>query len=108
MHHQTHDKISLEMATRVAQGLGDHPEWIDLARSNIDRWSRLNHDAPRLLACYAEWRALLERPIEEVAAILTEETDRGQRLRQNSPFAGALSPQEVWEIKRRAYDKTTA
>jgi CRISPR/Cas system-associated endoribonuclease Cas2 len=32
---------------------------------------------------------------------LCAETEEGQRLRQNSPFAGVLSPAEVWEIKSR-------
>jgi len=30
---------------------------------------------------------------------LIAETDEGQRLRQNSPFAGVHRPQEVWQIK---------
>jgi hypothetical protein len=108
MLHRTHDRISLEMATRVGCGLIEHPEWIALARLNLERWSRRNHNAPGLLRCYAEWRELLELPIDEVAAILMEESDRGQRLRQNSPFVGILTPAEVWEIKRRAYDARTA
>ncbi len=72
-----------------------------MARENLDRWSTLNRDAPSLLRCYSEWRAILDRPIPEICATLTAPTDEGQRLRQNSPFVGALTPQEVWEIKRR-------
>lgn len=93
------------MARRVASGLAAHPEWIEQAKSNLSRWAALNHDAPRLLRCYEEWRLILERPVEEVRAILTAETDEGQRLRQSTPFAGVLTPQEVWEIKRRCNDE---
>jgi len=39
---------------------------------------------------------------------LTTQSDEGQRLRQNSPFAGVLPPQEVWEIKRRMRNDQTA
>jgi hypothetical protein len=61
-----------------------------------------------LLRCYEEWRTLLVRPTAEIAAILTAETDEGRRLRQNSPFAGALNAEEVWEIKSRLRHHATA
>lgn len=103
--HAILDKASLEMARRVAAEVSARPELIDLARANLDRWSDRNRDAPGLLRCYAEWRAILEKPVAEVLAILTAETDEGQRLRQNTPFAGVLSPQEVWDIKRRVREE---
>ncbi len=101
MRHEYQDRVSLEMASRIARGLPSRPDWIDLARDNLDRWSRRNHDSPALIRCYEEWLAILRRPVEEVCDILTQEDDEGQRLRQNSPFAGALTPQEVWDIKER-------
>jgi len=93
--------MSRELARRIAEGLRDHPEWIELARGNLERWSTRNKDSPSLLRCYAEWQAILARPVGEICAVLTADTDEGQRLRQNSPFAGVLTPAEVWEIKRR-------
>jgi hypothetical protein len=107
MRHETLDKISLEMARRIADGLHSHPEWIELAIANTERWSKLNHDSPSLLRCYSEWRSLLNLPVDEIRSILTAETDEGQRLRQNSPFAGVLSPQEVWDIKRSFHEQAT-
>jgi hypothetical protein len=101
MGHEVQDQVSLELGSRIAAGLENHPEWLELARANLDRWSRLNHNAPALLRCYDEWRGILSRPLAEITAILTATTDEGQRLRQNSPFVGVLSPQEVWEIKSR-------
>lgn len=102
------DRVSLEIGRRVAAELPHRPEWLVLARDNLDRWSRINSNAPGLLRCYAEWLALLDRPLAEVLSVLIAETDEGQRLRQNSPFAGALSPAEVWDIKRRARHEQTA
>jgi hypothetical protein len=102
MGHELQDRVSLEMASRIAAALPQHPEWVELARENLKRWSLRNRNAPSLLRCYSEWSALLERPADEIRSILTEESDTGRRLRQNSPFAGALSPQEVWDIKERA------
>jgi hypothetical protein len=101
MGHEARDEVSLELARRVAAGLPKHPEWVELASANLERWTRQNQGAPALLRCYAEWRQLLSCPLPQIAAILTQETDEAQRLRQNSPFVGVLNPEEVWEIKSR-------
>jgi hypothetical protein len=107
MGHEVQDRASLEMAERITAGLAEHPEWVEMARRNLDRWARRNRDAPSLLRCYDEWRELLDLPIAEICAVLTAKTDEGQRLRQNSPFAGVLSPSEVWEIKARCRNETS-
>jgi excisionase family DNA binding protein len=41
-----------------------------------------------------EWEQLLNGPIEDVLEALTSRSPRSRDLRQNSPFAGALSEQE--------------
>ena len=101
MNHRFQDLVSLELARRIASGLPAHPQWLDLARGNLDRWTRQNSNAPSLLRCYDEWRVLLQRPVTEICAVLTAETEESDRLRHNSPFAGALPASEVWEIKAR-------
>ena len=109
MGHEYQDRVSLEMARRIALELERRPEWLALARENLVRWSERNKDAPGLLRCYAEWGGILEKRACEIAAILTAETDEGQRLRQSSPFAGAIPAAEVWEIKQRVrHDKNAA
>jgi hypothetical protein len=106
MYHNVHDAVGLALAQRVADGLPSHPQWIGLAKSNLQRWSRLNRDSPTLLACYRQWQSLLERPLDDLIAILRDPSDTGQRLRQNSPFAGAIPPSEVWAIKRQCHEST--
>ena len=106
MEHDFQDRVSRELANRIAAGLPQHPDWLETARANLDRWTRLNRDAPGLLRCYDEWREVLDRSVHDICAVLTADTEEGQRLRQNSPFAGVLSPAEVWEIKRRCHDAT--
>ena len=111
MSHQLQDAISLEMARRVAMALRNSPALIQVARANLSRWSNLNADAPSLLRCYEEWQGILAGPLNEVCELLCAETDEAQRLRQNSPFAGVLSPAEVWSIKsdiRRRYEQSAA
>lgn len=102
------DQVSLDIGRRVAARLSRQPELLRVARENLDRWSRRNADAPGLLRCYAEWRGILERPLEEICRLLNSESDEARRLRQNSPFAGVLSPQEVWGLKRRLRHETAA
>ena len=108
MLHEVHDRVGMELARRIAEGLMTHPEWIALAKGNLERWSRLNRDAPGLLACYREWGEILDKPVEEIIGVLLDPTDLGQRLRQNSPFAGVLSPSEVWGIKRGVHEAFSA
>lgn len=101
MNHSETDQVSLELARRVAERLRRQPEVIDFARANLARWSQQNRSVPSLLRCYAEWRQILSRPVAEICELLCSESENSQRLRQNSPFAGVLSPAEVWEVKAR-------
>jgi hypothetical protein len=84
------------------------PELLEIPRANLSRWRERNADSPSLLRCYAEWESILTRPLEQICALLVAETEEGQRLRQNSPFAGVLSPAEVWEIKDQQRHATAA
>jgi hypothetical protein len=108
MDHRFQEAVSLEIARRIAVGLPAHSEWLDFARTNLDRWSQQNRHTPSLLRCYDEWRQILARPLEEIYALLTADSDESQRLRQNSPFAGLLPPIEVREIKTRRRHATPA
>ena len=94
------------LARAIASGLESHPEWIAMARGNLDRWEARNAHSHGLVRCYREWRELLDQPTERIRAILKEESEEATRLRQNSPFAGALTPEEVWRIKERCRNET--
>lgn len=107
MGHEVQDRISAELARRVAERLRHSPELVDFARANLARWRSLNADAPSLIRCYDEWEEILKRPSEDVCNVLCGNSDEHQRLRQNSPFAGVLSASEVWEIKSRLRHATT-
>ena len=98
--------MSMELSRAIASGLEVHPEWIDVARANLDRWEQRNAHASGLVRCYREWRGLLELPLAQVRALLVEESENARRLRQSSPFAGALTARQVWQIKERCRDET--
>lgn len=59
------------------------------------RWNEEGTIDPR----YAEeWETVLGRPIREIKQVLTEDSQWARDLRQNSPFAGALSEPERRKI----------
>ena len=91
----------------MAARLREQPDLVRVARDNLARWSRLNANAPSLLRCYAEWREILNRPLSEICDLLSADHEEARRLRQNSPFAGVLSAQEVWELKQRLHHEAT-
>jgi len=111
MGHELNDAISLEIGRRVAARLREQPGLLQIAQNNLARWLRQNAEAPGLVRCYREWQAILERPLGDICQILETAGEENSRLRQNSPFAGVLSPEEIWSIKagiRQRHDKTTA
>lgn len=106
--HESIDAVSLEMGRRIAARLLQRPDLLRVAHENLGRWNRLNADAASLVRCYAEWREILSRPLDEICSLLSSDTEESRRLRQNSPFAGVLSAREVWELKQSFRDATTA
>lgn len=82
---------------RIAERLAKTPELIDKAKSNLRRWaSNCGEDEPP--PWLVEWQTILDRPLDDVIAILTEGSEHARWLRSCSPFAGALSPRERWQI----------
>ena len=99
--HHRREQESLEIHRRIVRRLDDEAAPVmEKARANLHRWlSGRGEDS--LAAAYREWESLLETlTVAQVSALLVAEDERSARLRQSSPFAGVLSPQEVWEIKR--------
>lgn len=47
------------------------------------------------------WRKILLLPDRDLAALLTDDSEEMRDLRQDTPFAGILSPEDRWEIIRR-------
>lgn len=100
--HERRDIQSLEIHRRIAGLLIAEPERvIGKALSNLDSW--ISHrDASAPGSAYQEWLGLLQAHTpEEIAARIVSTDQDAVRLRQSSPFAGILSPREIWSIKRK-------
>jgi hypothetical protein len=97
MHHRRESQ-SLEMHRRIAAMIRHDPGVvIGKAMRNLHRWKERGGDA----AVCGEWLELLTRMSpDETADFIVSESEHAVRMRQSSSFAGVLSPQEVWAIKR--------
>jgi len=95
--HRVADARSLAMHVLAARRIASDPARLDRARQIVARWLAQREEPP---AALKEWRHLLERPWQEVAACATALTEDGARLRQSSPFAALLTPAE----RRRIHD----
>lgn len=99
MHH-LRETQSLQIHRRIAAVMEQDPyKVIHKAMRNLDAWiERQQGPAPGV---FQEWIDLLNRMSpSEIAGFIVSESEEAVRMRQSSPFAGVLSPREVWAIKR--------
>lgn len=103
---KTHEQIeerSLALARAIVSRIDADPgrAGLDKARATCRRWLE-----ERPLPVLREWLEILDRPWEEIRAVLLDPSEEGRRLRQSDPFCGILTPGERWAIYR-AYRETT-
>ena len=89
---------SLALHALIARKIDRNPRLLDIARANLRRWKLRAAQPPP--AYLDEWSAILEQPWPDVARFITDCSENAVRLRQSSPFAGVLDPQE----RKRIYD----
>lgn len=95
--HEWLDDRSRALHLLVAEKLRNDPGLVSMALDNLTRWER--QSGPD--RAWAEWREILTaRPISKIIALLEEESENANRLRQSSPFAGALTEEERMAIFR--------
>ena len=79
--HQFLDELALAYHKAIALRLLASPEEIiELARENLNRWIQV-HEGTGTVYALKEWQTLIEtKTIPELVAIITEDSDEGQRL----------------------------
>jgi hypothetical protein len=81
---------SLALHQEVAAKLEADPNLLATASANLERWLTSRPEAALI-----EWRDVLHtRSLPEILALLRSPDERAARLRQSSPFAGLLAPEE--------------
>lgn len=96
--HRLLEARSLAMHAVIARKIERDPKLLQIARDNVERW--LAQRGSKAPAWLSEWQYLLNQPWENIAALITEPTENGARLRQSTPFTGILTHQEWWRIYR--------
>lgn len=99
--HQLLDERARRLAEEIADLLPNDPSLLDRAADWID--DRLEEVSPQEAKDLREWRRILgELSIQQIQALLREESERANRLRQSLPFVGILSA----ETRRRLLEET--
>jgi len=97
--HELAELRSLALHQAVAERLVEAPWLVEDARQRILSRVQSGVTSP----CYAErWLRLLEGPLEELVASMTDASEHGAALRQTSPFSFVIPPRERWRIWRDA------
>jgi hypothetical protein len=97
--HRLSEQRSLAYHRLIAERLRSQPEILEKARQRARTWLAASAEPP----FYArKWAEILAGDIPSIAAFLVDRSELATELRQSSPFAGALQPQERWKIWREA------
>jgi hypothetical protein len=106
--HEILDQLKLAQHKLIAKKLRDDPEAVlSLARRNLRRYID-RRPAPGTYL-WREWRTLLEEnSIDRIVAVMTAKTQKATELRQASPFAGALSAEEIARTIQREKERARA
>ncbi len=90
--HQLHEIRSLAMHALIAKKIDRDRSLLSIPKRNLKRWrARFTAAPPRW---WQEWSRILERPWEEIAALLVDPGEHARRLRQSTPFVGILTPEQ--------------
>jgi hypothetical protein len=105
--HPWHDQLGLRYHQAIAEKTCTQPGLRGVALENIARWTARNDYPASVLRALQLWRGLLtSEPWAALLTALTDPSERGHQLRQNTPFAGILSAEERRRI-RDDYEKAT-
>ena len=100
--HRLAEERSVAYHRAIAERLRDQPEVLEKARRRVETWLEARSEAP----FYArKWAEILAGDVSSIAAFLVERSEFADELRQSSPFAGTLRPQERWRIWRETRER---
>ena len=100
--HRLAEERSVAYHRVIAERLRHQPEILENARQRVQTWLASGADA-RFYA--RKWAEILAGDVSSIAAFLVERSELADELRQSTPFAGALKPQERWKIWRETREK---
>lgn len=90
--HRNLDQRSLALHRLVAEKIRQDQSLLLMAQSTLTRWRCTA--SPRTFVYLDAWQQLLNQGMEVCLAAATEESERGDALRQASPLSCLLSPRD--------------
>jgi hypothetical protein len=100
--HRLAKERSIAYHGAIAERLQRQPEVLASARQRVQTWLSAGPEAP----FYARrWAEILAGDLPSITEFLTERSEIAEELRQSSPFAGALNPQERWILWRETRER---
>jgi len=100
--HRLAEERSVAYHRVIAERLRSRPEILDNAQRRVKTWLS-SRESARFYA--RKWAEILAGDVPSIAAFLIERSELADELRQSSPFAGALSPRERWQIWRETRER---
>jgi hypothetical protein len=103
------DYLTLMYHREIAERLRTDPESVlNRARNNLKRWMSA-HEGTSSERALKEWQELIDTlSVPELIAVITEDSDNGQRIRSSTPFMGILSETEIKELRQRCEEEVFA
>jgi hypothetical protein len=100
--HHLSEERSVAYHRAIAERLRQEPEVLERARRRVEGWLTVGETVP----FYArKWAEILAGEPPSIADFLVERSELADELRQSTPFAGALKPQERWRIWRETRER---
>jgi hypothetical protein len=98
--HMRIDERSIALHKAVADRIQADPRLLKIAIKNLKNYLRkYKSDNQNPPDCIIEWDAIFEKKsLDEILKFLVSDDEKAKQLRQSSPFAGILTPQERWQI----------
>jgi hypothetical protein len=95
--HRRAELRSLAYHRAIAERIATDGDIVARARARVAAWQRTGE----VHAHWVEtWQRLLALPTEQLRALLAADTEEMIAARQSTPFAGALTARERWQLWR--------
>lgn len=108
--HQEIDARSLWLHEVLAERMKQDPVLFERAKARLD-WLIANRPAHEQVLLQA-WKTVMDAGLDACIALMIEDTDRGQQLRQEGPFGVLFEPRErdalfkLWRERGESIKKT--
>lgn len=100
--HRLAEERSIAYHRVIAERLQSRPEILEMARQRVQTWLSSPLTGGQFYA--QKWAEILAGDVSSIAAFLVDRSELAIELRQSTPFAGALKPEERLRIFHETRD----